>query len=417
MVPRHRLMQIQRLHAPQIPVGQVVAVVEENAGPRSVRGAALVRPRRGRLLAECRHRPDLQRGHRNERELLAHARVHPLACGFVGDPKFVRRLGLESRIGAQVPEEFGQRTPEPDLRLLRLHLAQDARHLRQPQPVHRVRLHRQGRVALDKILVQRRAARQRRHSHRVARAGQILVLEKHAQPLVRGVQHALHLTLIGRRQPRPVRRRHRVREGLDRHVEKRSLDAPGQQIVDLPDDVPDHQFGRRDPPRQARPRPDDHAVDHLRVLRVAEQVVVVIRHRLERRAALARRDLRVEGLEAPEMVDGQHVGDPPQRRRVGAQLDLVVGAEHVIGDPVHRRQLAPVDPAQPLQVPFDRPSLLLLGRIGQIFADPVGIAQVAAQQRLDRVALQVGLVAFREQPPKLLALASHLHGGRGLRDG
>jgi hypothetical protein len=77
--------------------------------------------------------------------------------------------------------------------------------------------------------------------------------------------------------------------------------------------------------------------------------------------------------------------------------------EDVVGDPVGLAQLRPVDPVECGEIGLrSRPLGVEIG-VGDEVAEPVGVAQVAAEDGADRIALEVGLVALVEQPRQPLA--------------
>ena len=163
----------------------------------------------------------------------------------------------------------------------------------------------------------------------------------------------------------------------------------------------------------------DRAVQHHHILRVALQVVLVIDQSLERRRALARGDIGIAGMQPVEVIDWKQSADPDDVGGETAQFHLLFVLEHVVGDPIDRGQLRPIDPRQHRQIVLAR---LLLGGglgVGQELAEPIGVAQVAAEQRLQRIALQAGLVAGREQRLQLRILnpLARQRGGRGRRLG
>ena len=401
VMPRHRFVQVQRLHAPGVAHRQVVGVVEKYAGPRSVGGALDIAACGIALGAVVGHRADLERGLGDQRELLAHAQVHPLADRLIALAQRVCALGLEARVGAQEGEEFGQGTGETDRLLLRLHLAQDTLHFGQSQIVDIIRGQRQRRVALDRVVVHRRAARQRRGADAVARRGQILLHQEIAHLRVRRDDHVLDLRGIGGTQPCLIGLANPLRELLDRRIEDRSFDALRDQLVELADHVAHDQLGLDDLALHPFAKQRDHPVIGRRIFNVAFEVVVVVGNVLERCRPLPRREIRVEGLEAGEMVHRQIFADAHDRGREALKSTFLIGLEHVIGDLVDRTQPGPIDALERGEIPLGC-RLLRCGKgIGIIVTEPVGVTHVTAEDRHQRLALEHRLVAGVEQCPEL----------------
>jgi hypothetical protein len=152
-------------------------------------------------------------------------------------------------------------------------------------------------------------------------------------------------------------------------------------------------------------------------LRVALQVVLIIDERLERRCALAGCEVGIEGLEPVEMVDRQVALDPDDRGGVAGKVGLVARLEHVVRDLVGRGQLRPVDRLERGQIMLDRRAFGGQIRIGQIIAEPVRIAQITAEDPLDRIAFQARLVAVIKHPlePRIVRTLTGLRDGRRQR--
>ncbi len=148
--------------------------------------------------------------------------------------------------------------------------------------------------------------------------------------------------------------------------------------------------------------PGDRAVEIGNEFLVALQVVLIVRDGLERRRALPAGEGRVECMIAEEMV---HRPDPGQRQQVGLiSAKRVRGRifEHIIGELVSRIERGPVDGMERGKVMLGRRLLTGVIFVGDIIAEPVGVAHVAAKQGVERVALEAGLVAFLEQSEQLV---------------
>ncbi len=105
-----------------------------------------------------------------------------------------------------------------------------------------------------------------------------------------------------------------------------------------------------------------------------------------------------------------------QLRRVAAQIEIGLPLEHVIGDLVGGVELCAIDRGERLEVALVRRLVRGLRLIGEEVAEPVGIAQVAAHQRLDRLALEHRLIAVMEEleQPGILGRGGGLaESGRG----
>jgi hypothetical protein len=113
------------------------------------------------------------------------------------------------------------------------------------------------------------------------------------------------------------------------------------------------------------------------------------------------------------MIDRAHGRGREDRRPEGGQPVGQRPLEHVIADLVARAEPGAVDGAQGGEVALG--GGLLGGQIvvGDEIAELVGIAQVAAEQREERIALEEILVRAREQRLERLRLGRL--GGRGGR--
>ena len=189
-------------------------------------------------------------------------------------------------------------------------------------------------------------------------------------------------------------------------VEGRSLDALGDQAVELVDDIGDHQSGLDD----AGPGTLFEAVDRLRVQGVeavdALQSGLVVGDGLVRRGAFARRQVGEKAVRRVEMVDRADDGCGDDIGLQAAQVGGALPFEHVIADLVGGAEAGAVDPCERREIVLGG---LFLGRdivVAEIVAEPVRVAQVAAKQSRDRVALEAGLIAGVEQRAQL-----HRRGG------
>jgi len=101
------------------------------------------------------------------------------------------------------------------------------------------------------------------------------------------------------------------------------------------------------------------------------------------------------------MIHRQQPVDRLDRGGIAAQVDLRLIAEHVIGELVDAGQLRPVDRLQRGEVGFEI-ALVARGRgIADVIAEAIGIAQVAAEDRTDRVERQIAFVAVVKQALEL----------------
>ena len=114
------------------------------------------------------------------------------------------------------------------------------------------------------------------------------------------------------------------------------------------------------------------------------------------------------------MIHRQQPVDRLDRRGIAAQIDLRLIAEHVIGELVDAGQLRPVDRLQRGEVGFEV-ALVARGRgIADVIAEAIRIAQVAAEDRTDRVQRQIAFVAVVKQALELHILRA-IAGQRGGR--
>jgi hypothetical protein len=97
------------------------------------------------------------------------------------------------------------------------------------------------------------------------------------------------------------------------------------------------------------------------------------------------------------MVDRQVALHLEDRGCIAGEIGLVARLEHVIGDLVGRGQLRPIDRLERGEVMLDRGTLGGQIRVRQIVAEPVRIAHVTPEDRVDRITLQARFVAVVEQ--------------------
>ena len=206
-MPRHRLVQVQRLHLPRVARGQVVGVVVEHAGPRAVRRALLVRAAGIGLLACNAGTGRISSGALgDQRELLADPRIDALADRVVAVAQLVADFGLNCVIGAQEVEELGSVPLKPTFAFcasisFRMRATSDRPSLwtcvrRQRQRRVRSRSDRRRAVAPPGIADRPTLSRA---------AGRYVVRQEIAHPLVRGDEHVAHLRAHRRRAAAPGR--------------------------------------------------------------------------------------------------------------------------------------------------------------------------------------------------------------------
>ena len=161
-------------------------------------------------------------------------------------------------------EELGERAGEADAGLDRLHLGAVARDLAQADLVDLVGGQRQGRVLLDEAAVEQVAAAHVDEADAVAGMRQIIVLKEIAQPPIGGVDAVADDREMRLAQPRPLRFRHRVGEGLQRAGIRRLLGRRGELGVELADHVPDGELGLDHARGEALAEAGDDPVERLR---------------------------------------------------------------------------------------------------------------------------------------------------------
>ncbi len=257
----------------------------------------------------------------------------------------------------------------------------------------------------------------------VAGVRQIFVLKEVAQPAVARIDAVADDRDMRVAQPGALALGDRVREVPDRAGIRRLLGRRVELGVELADDVADGELGVDHARFHALAEAGDHPVEHLDELAVAAQIVLIILDVAERRGAFPRRERRIESVEAGEMVDRAHDRQRHEVRLQIAQIVLALISEHVIGDAIGGIERIAVDRLQRRQILLGRRFLGGIGFVREPVAEPVGIAIVAAEHALQRVAPKARLVAFAEQPVQPLAHAffggSRGRGGRlaGLRRG
>ena len=130
---------------------------------------------------------------------------------------------------------------------------------------------------------------------------------------------------------------------------------------------------------------------------VALEPVLIVGDAGERRPALPAFDRRIFGLKPVEMVHRQRFDDRQELGRIFAKRVLGLPLERVVGELVDFAQVVARDRVERRQVMLGRRLLRLVMLVAEQVAEPVGVAQVAAVQRLQRVALERRLVALLEQ--------------------
>jgi hypothetical protein len=167
---------------------------------------------------------------------------------------------------------------------------------------------------------------------------------------MRRYDHVANLRGIGRLQTRLVRCRDRCRKRLHWAVEGRALDPFRNEVFELLDHVRDDQLGLDDLVLHPLPEQADRAVEDNGIFRVALQIVLIVGERLERRGAVARREIRIEGLKPVHMVDRQVALHLQERGRKTGEISLVSRLEDVIGDLICRGQPGTIDCVQGREV-------------------------------------------------------------------
>jgi hypothetical protein len=125
-----------------------------------------------------------------------------------------------------------------------------------------------------------------------------------------------------------------------------------------------------------------------------------------------------EVVHRQSFVERQQVGLKPPKRVLGLILEDVIGELVVLAEPAARNRL------QGGKILLGRGPLALVMGIAEEVAEPIGIAIIAPEQGLERIALEARLVAVLEQleKPVVSALLRRRRGlrvshcGRGNRD-
>jgi len=101
------------------------------------------------------------------------------------------------------------------------------------------------------------------------------------------------------------------------------------------------------------------------------------------------------------MIDGPHGRQRQHIRLKAFEVDLGLPFEDIVGDYVDRAELPLVDRGKPLEIAFAGGALRREIGVAHIIAEPIGIAQVAAIQRVDRIAPERSFVTVLEELEKL----------------
>ena len=274
-----------------------------------------------------------------------------------------------------------------------------------------VRTHLHRGVGFDQIVIELGAALHCDKADAIARNRQILVLQEIAKAGIgRDDPHLDRRCIIGA-QPRLVCRADPLWEGLDGPVIRRSFNALCKLEVELVDDIVDDQLGLDDAGLHAFAEAANGAVEQNDEFAVTFQVVIIVDKRLERRCALSRSEIGVEGMEPKEMVDR---ANSSQRQHVGlksAQGNIGLPFEDVIGNLVSGIERRAINGLEALEIRFARLALRREIGVSHIIAQPVSIAQIATEQRVDRVPLEAGLVTVEKKLLELRCWRRFLGGG------
>ena len=127
------------------------------------------------------------------------------------------------------------------------------------------------------------------------------------------------------------------------------------------------------------------------------EVVLIVGERGERRPALAAGEGRIESVQPEEVVERAHFGQRQNVRLQPAQRVRRRIIEHVVGELVGRIELAARDRLERRKVVLGGGLLRRIISVADIVPQPVGVAHVAAQERFERVAPEVPLIALLEQ--------------------
>ncbi len=306
-------------------------------------------------------------------------------------------------------EELLERALEADPRLHLLHLGMNAGDIVEADAVDLVGGKVRGRIDPDEIFVKPIAAGHLAEADTVPRLGKIFVGDEASEALQGRPDPGFDRLGIGAPQRRLIGGGNIRRERLQRPIEAAAFHASGEHRVELLDDVAHDELRLDDARCHTLAHADDRTIDDRRERGHAAEAVLIILHRLERGSALARAQLGEAGMDAVEMVERPDGGERQHVRLEGTQVRLPLPFEDVVGDAFCGRERGRVDPPQRRQLLLGGFALGPIVRIGKELGHAAGIAEVAAPERFERVALQRRLIALDEQRRK--RLRGRLQGG------
>ena len=335
MMPRHSLVQRERLHLPLGTRLQVVGVGKEKTGAAGVVRSGLIIGSCDRLLDVRRNRNYAVRLAWQFAKQLGQLGVGPLADVSITGEQLVGCLVVKPRISPEELEERVQVTLEANLFANRLHLASDTLHFAQTDVVNLIRAERRGGVMFDLVIVPRPAVGQRATANGRAAIRHVLVTQERVQPLERRAD-LVGINRLGRLgQARLLRRRNGVRKLFELGKHRRGHGAD----VHLPGHLIRHgsqrHFRRHDPARQSFLKQRDGLIDQCRNAAQARQDILVIlcpdtRHHGDHRRHITRQTVH--------LVEHEELG----RKLLTLDRHLGVAAKQVVIQLVGFTELGPI---------------------------------------------------------------------------
>ena len=318
---RHGFVQEQRLHRPLRPARQRVDVRLEIAGAAQLRRAAHIVLGVVALLGP--HRPNPVGESRQHRKKTRQHGVGALRDVAVAGEHVLGARVEELRVGVEPLLEFGARPGEARGRDRRVHLAADARHLREAEVVDLPRRHPRRRVERESRLVVADARRQRGGRDVLGGRRQVPLLVEVAQTAERRDHGRLDHASSRARDTFALRRR-----DVRRKVPERRIFGTLRGIrVELRVELARHPRDR-DPRRHPSElhrlfHPGDQLVDQLRQRLEAREIGIVVADRGEARRVDETRQVELDSVELrdgrPEIALGAR-----QRRAEAIERDALL---------------------------------------------------------------------------------------------
>ena len=319
-------------------------------------------------------------------------------------------------VAANIVEEFSQRALEAQALAHPVHFALDPRHFAKAKLMDGFGIELDRGLAFDRPEIEPGAALHRRNPDRLARRGEVFVVEEAAQPAVNGVDLVADNAEVEPLQFVAPFGRNRIREIPHGRGKGRFLHWLGQDRIDLGDHVASGQPGFDHTAVDPLAEADNRVVEDLGEDPHEFEVAAIFRLTGIAQRAAFRDQRRQFDMHTPEMGEGPH---HDQREHVGLQPHrgfALVAQEDVIRNLPLGAELGAVDPAQRGQHPFDQHPPATQRRIGEGLAQrhQVGLAAAIDQSPgIERILAPGNFAEQRHQSAVFARLGGDHAGGAG----